>query len=408
VSRPGTVLVLYHRPSHWWFKDAATVREHIHSFRRHSRFAVAEANTDLGFPPGLESVYPGAVVLHYSLFGSGHYKLDNRLLRWLQRRPETLKVAFFQDEHQFCPQRFGFVNEAGIELVFTHVSPPHFGAVWGRYAPGVRPVFNLPAYVDDALIAAARRFALPDEQRDLDVGYRGRTLPPYMGAGGQEKRMIGERFRELAAGSSLRLDIEVAEERRLYGDDWYRFLGRCRSTLGVEAGTSFIDLEDECRHEYMRLREQGREPTLAELETGALGRWEGNVPYRTIGPRHFEAAAFRICQVLFEGEYSGVMQPGVHYLSLAKDFSNFDDVVDALKDSGVRRDVTDRAHEDLIASGRYGYAHFVELLDAELIAAGLRAHGDGAAMQRLLRRGSGRRRLGREVRRVTRRLNPGF
>jgi hypothetical protein len=270
----------------------------------------------------------------------------------------------------------------------------------------VRPVFNLPAYVDDALIASARRFALPDEQRDIDIGYRGRVLPPYMGAGGQEKRIIGERFREVAAGWPLRLDIEVAEERRLYGNDWYRFLGRCRATLGVEAGTSLLDLEDECRDEYMRLREQGRGPTLAELETGALGRWEGNVPYRTIGPRHFEAAAFRICQVLFEGEYSGVMQPGVHYLSLAKDFSNLDDVVAALKDPGVRRDITDRAHEDLIASGRYGYAHFVERFDAELLAAGLRADGDGAAMQRALRRGRRRRRIGREVRRLGGRLKP--
>ena len=96
MTQPGTVLVLYHRPS-FAFKDAATVREHIHSFKRFSRFPVWEINTEFGFPPGLDDVAPGAVILHYSLFGSGSYRLDGRFLDWLGSRPETLKVAFFQD-----------------------------------------------------------------------------------------------------------------------------------------------------------------------------------------------------------------------------------------------------------------------------------------------------------------------
>ena len=66
--------------------------------------------------------------------------------------------------------------------------------------------------------------------------------------------MIGERFKELAAGTELRVDIDTSEEGRLYGDDWYRFLGRCRAVLGVESGTSYLDLEDEV---YARLPRRG-------------------------------------------------------------------------------------------------------------------------------------------------------
>ena len=209
--------------------------------------------------------------------------------------------------------------------------------MWGRYTPRARAIFNLPGYVDDGLLAAAHRFALPDEERDLDVSYRGRPLPPHMGAGSQEKRVIGERFKELAAATSLRVDIETSEVDRLYGDAWYRLLGRSRATLGVESGVSFMDLEDECHADYLRYRQEGRDPTLEELQAGALGRWDGNIPYRTLGPRHFEAAAFRICQVLFEGEYSGAMAPMVHYVPLAKDFSNFDEVVAIIEDPQRRR-----------------------------------------------------------------------
>ena len=86
MARPGTAIMLYHRPTHWWYKDASTVREHIHAFGRHSRYAVWEINTDYGFPPGLDAVDPGAVLLHYSLFGSGVYRLDERFLSWLGER----------------------------------------------------------------------------------------------------------------------------------------------------------------------------------------------------------------------------------------------------------------------------------------------------------------------------------
>ena len=402
MTRPGTALLLYHRPTHWRFSDAATVREHIHAFRRHSRFPVWEVNTDYGFPPGLDRAEPGVVLLHYSLFGSGDYKVDERYLAWLRARTGSLKVAFFQDEFYLCRKRFAFVNDVGVDLVFTHVAPEHIPAVWGRYTPGVRAVFNLPGYVDEEMLVAAERYALPGHERDLDVGYRGRALPPFMGSGSQEKRVIGERFRELACGTPLRVDIETSEESRIYGDDWYRFLGRCRATLGVESGVSFMDLEDECVEEYRRWKEQGGEPTLEELQSGALGRWDGNIPYRTLGPRHLEAAAFRICQVLFEGAYSGAMEPMVHYIPLAKDFSNFDEVVAGLQDRPLCEKIAERAYQDLIRSGRYSYSRFVGELDAELLAAGLRpdaAPHERATMSRALRKARVRLRLRRRARR---------
>jgi hypothetical protein len=397
------VLVVYHRPVLWRHKDASTVREHIHAFRRHSRFPVWEINSDYGLPRGLEGVQPGAILLHYSLFGSGEHRLDEGFRTWLRSCGESVKVAFFQDEHYFCQKRFGFVNEFEIDLVYTHVSPQHIPEVWGRYTPRARAIFNIPGYVDEALVTAADRFARPDADRDIDVGYRGRALPAHMGAGSQEKRIIGERFKELAAATALNVDIETGEEHRIYGDAWYKFLGRSRATLGVESGVSFIDLEDECHAEYLQLRATGgREPTLDELQAGALGRWDGNIAYRTLGPRHLEAAAFRVCQILYEGEYSGAMQPMVHYIPLAKDFSNFQEVVAAVRDPATRRRLTDSAHRDLIASGRYSYETFIAGVDEELLAAGLdpavsaaEADATSAALRKGRRRRTMRKRLER-------------
>ena len=301
------------------------------SFKRFSRFPVWKINSEFGFPPGLDDVARGVVILHYCCSAPGAIDSTDVSSTWLGSRPETLKVAFFQDEYYFCQKRFGFVNEPAS----TSFSRTSARSTYRRSGSATRPAHERSSTsraTSTTACSRRRRFALPDERATSTFGYRGRPLPPHMGAGSQEKRVIGERFKALAAGSlpcastSRPLNPEPAL-RRGPGID---FLGRSRATLGVESGVSFIDLEDECHAEYMRLAPRtDHEPTLEELQAGALGRWDGNIPYRTLGPRHLEAAAFRVCQVLYEGEYSGAMQPGVHYIPLAKDFSNFDDVLAA-------------------------------------------------------------------------------
>ncbi len=407
ATRVPGILVVYHRPDYKLtprpFTDASTVREHIHAFAAHSRFAVWEVNTDLGFPGQLAKVHPAAVFLHYSLFSPFGYLIPNRMRKFL-RSVDAFKVAFFQDEFHYCRQRFDFVNELGVDLIYTHVHPEDIPNVWGRYTPGARARFNYPGYVDSAMVAAAQRFARPDAERDIDVGYRGRPLQPYMGSGSIEKVFIGERFKELAAATALNVDIDTGEEGRVYGDDWYRFLGRCRTVLGVESGTSYLDLDDEVLNDWKARTAAGRPVTLEALCEGPLGRIDHNFSYRTISPRHFEAAAFRICQVMFEGEYSGVLKPMVHYVPLKKDFSNFDQVVELIGDPRVREEIVENAHRDLIRSGDYSYERFVADVDQDLLTAGLESAieaGERALLDAALRRGRVRRRVLTESRYVS-------
>ena len=366
--RVDGLLLAYHRPVAGWFKDASTVTEHARSFGRHSRFPLWELNTDTGFPDGLRELEFSAVVLHYSIFGMGLYWLDEAWRAYL-KDTSAYKIAFFQDECTRCRRRFEFLNEHEIDCVYTCLEPSEFAKVYGRYTNVPRLESNIPGYVSEDLIEAAHRFAVPDHVRTVDVGYRGRPLPPYLGHGAMEKHEIGVRFAELASDSGLRLDIFGAETDRLYGDDWYRFLASCRCMLGVESGVSAFDLEDEVFTEYTELERRQNRVALEDLTS--LPHWEDKVYYRTISPRHFEAAAFRICQVLFEGHYSGVLKPMTHYVPLKKDFSNIDEVIGLIRDAEVRRELTENAYRDLIASGDWSYRRFVQGVDGLLAQAGV-------------------------------------
>lgn len=368
------ILLLYHHPL---FRSATTIMENVTAFERHSRFAVWPVNTELGFPRGLSRLRFPVVVLHYSLWEPRGYHLDARFLEYLLDCAGSRKVAFFQDEHHFCRQRFAFIRDYGIDCIYTLLEPEHVKDVYGKYTPAVlHVVSHIPGYVSDDLVKKAARFRLTFGRRTIDVGYRGRVLKPYMGREAMEKGEIGREFLRRAEGRGLRLDIGTRESSRLYGDDWYRFIGNCRAFLGVEAGVSIFDLEDTVRLEYERRAASDPRVSYEKMPQDVLSRWEGAVYYRTVSPRHFEAAAFRTGQILYEGRYSGVLDPMRHYIPLKKDFSNFGDVLAMLQDDGFMERLAERAHEDLIASGRYGYGKFIREFDEKLITIGFSA-GNG-------------------------------
>jgi hypothetical protein len=382
-ARPGRakvngVLLLHYDPN---LANASNVVEHTRSFGRYSRFRVWALNTQTPMPKALARYDFEAIVFHYSLFGAHpgpggdpflgtpYYLLDEGHLEFIGTS-SAYKIAFFQDEHTYCTARFRFCDEVGIDCVYTCLEPTEHERVWGTYTDVAEVRTTLPGYVDDRVAAAAARHSKPEAERSVDVGYRARPMPIFMDTG-QEKTEIGRGFAELASGSGLRLDIGLEESDRIYGQAWHRFIADCRTMLGVESGVSIFDVEDQVRRDYVRILREKGEVTVADLRRGAAGELDGAIPYRTISPRHFEAAAFGVCQVLFPGRYSGAMEPMEHYIPLEKDFSNLDDVVAMIRDPGLTAEIAARARRDLIDSGEWGYERFIEGFDLTLLGAGL-------------------------------------
>jgi hypothetical protein len=376
--------------------------DHVEAFETYSRFPIQKLNADSPLPAGIANLDFELVIVHYSVLGATFYSLTEDHLRWL-KTSRAHKVLLAQDEHRYCGHRFWFCDEVGFDTVYTCLEPSEFDKVYGSRTGVRRLRTNIPGYVSEQMIADGERLSTPDQKRPIDIGYRGRPLPPYSGRGGLEKFEIGRRFAELAANSGLVLDIGLEESDRLYGKDWPRFLSRCKGVLGVESGVSVFDLDDRVIDQYERLVAQGRKVTIEDLTEAA--ELEDKVYYRTISPRHFEAAAMQVCQILYEGRYSGILQPMVHYLPLRKDFSNFDEVLTLFRDPAVRRELTRNAHRDLIASGRYTYERFIERFDEDLIESGMQPEvsaSDAAVVKRALDHGRRRRALRVQLRWISR------
>ena len=162
-----------------------------------------------------------------------------------------------------------------------------------------------------------------------------------------------------ARGRGLRVDVRCEPGEGLLEDRWYRFLAGCRTVLGCEGGSSVHDPDGRVRESVGAYLASRPEASFDEAEQACFPGRDGTLGLFVLSPRHLEACLTRTCQVLVEGEYSGVLQPGRHYIELARDFSNLEEVLGHVADVERCERIADQAHRDVVASGQFGYNGFV-------------------------------------------------
>jgi hypothetical protein len=204
-------------------------------------------------------------------------------------RFDGLKVQFIQDEYRFVNATVEATRRLGIDVLFTCVPEGEIEKVYGGL-DGVRKVSNLTGYVPEGLV----HLAVPQlAERPIDIGYRARKLPYWLGSLGVEKWQIAEGFLAATRSSGLAHDISSDEDSRLYGRKWVRFLTQCKSVLGVESGASVFDFTGEIKKHVEEFVAEKPDASFEEVRARCFAEEEGKIRLNQISPRCFEAAALR-------------------------------------------------------------------------------------------------------------------
>lgn len=279
-----------------------------------------------------------------------------------------IKILAKQDEHNQSYAFARFITEKRFDVLVTCVPSDQLGKVYPEPSlDGVEIVHQLTGYVSQSIRAMASR---PHDARDIDIGYRGSTQPLTCGRLGFEKKHIGDAVKGPAAAAGLITDISSRWEDRIHGADWDTFLARCKSVLGVESGSNLFDFDGEVGalcDEFTARHTELTPDTAAFYEAAHksfLHRYEDNVDYGQLSPRHLEAAATGTLQILYEGRYSDILVPGRHYFPLKRDLSNLAEAFELIGNSMHWEAVTQAARRDLIDSDRLTYADFAGRFDA--------------------------------------------
>jgi len=375
-----TILVVYGLMQH---PLRSTVEDHLYALRRYSRARCFYANALVGPVPGwMRRIRYDAIVFHTSYLSSLRWApaLDTTLRdRALELRDlPGLRAAMPQDEFLRSDALRDFIRDAGVDVVFSVSPESEWPKIYAGVDPEVRFEPALTGYLDDHTIGRIDEIVRETRERPHDLFYRAGAERPYLGRHGMLKTEIARAGGAEAEARGMTGDISISPDDTLLGDDWFRHLAAARWTLGVEGGASILDRDGAVRAATMRYVAEHPDAGYDDVEAACFPGRDGELALFALSPRHLEAAATRTGQILVEGSYSGVLEPGRHYLPVRADLSDLGDVLEQAKDEPARQAMTEAAYRDVVASGRYTYRGFAAQVDDALLSGPASARGPAA------------------------------
>lgn len=355
----------------------STVIESIEAWQAHSRHEIMLFNMwpgregRLALPATLDLSGFDGLIVHptVSYSPAALAGIDADMARGLAAF-DGVKVLMKQDEHVRSGLLAPYLRARGFDILFTCVPEGEREKVYPRAVVGELDIHaSLTGYVTPAMRAGPSKAT-----RDLDVSYRGSIQTLACGRLGYEKRAIGYDVEDMLAGGALRQDISSRWEDRVAGSDWDAFLARSRVVLGVESGSNIFDFDGEVEalcaayHREHAGEDEAARAYYLRAHDEFLHRFEGNVDYAQISPRHLEAAAAGAAQMFYEGRYSDIFRPHAHYFPLRRDGSNRAEAIEFLRDETAQARMAERAFEEIILEKTLWYESFVARADAAIDA----------------------------------------
>lgn len=358
--KPLNILLLCNRPVK--NADATTVSDHLDSFVNFSNHHVRQLSFIRHLPSNLDLNRFDVIIIHYTI--AIGYMIDHYIDQEAKERIKEsngMKIVFIQDEYRSVDSVLETLEFLDIDMLFTCLPEGEIHKVYSDSAlPHVRKLNTLTGYVPKELT----EIDVPKiADRTIDVGYRTRKPPFWLGELGYEKWQIADRFKESAKGRGLKLDISYNEAKRIYGSRWAGFVSSCKTMLGVESGASVFDFTGGLQEKVDAYVDKHPKAPFQEIQEKFLHPYEGLIYLNQISPRCFEAAALRTVMVLFEGEYSEILKPWQHFIPLKKDFSNFEEVYAAISDESFLQEMADRTFQEIALNHDYSYQKFIEDFD---------------------------------------------
>lgn len=277
-----------------------------------------------------------------------HYSKMMDRLSFLRDSP-SVKVAFAQDDYFYSDVRDTLYVDLGIDLLYSVCPPSYWSELFPKFLDsGQTARRGFTTYVTPGLRNVTGSGA-PIESRKYDVSYRTFGEGVFPNVIGSAKAELGESFARLTKGRGLSLNISNKKKDMLTGEKWLHFLGNSRATLGSPSGSSVIIRTHEVAMRARELRLHSKASTPDELEALCYRDSDRGLRITAISPRNLEAAAMGAVQVLIRDPYDGLLMPWEHYVPLESDFSNLDDVLEALRDYPMMIEIATNARAHLLS-----------------------------------------------------------
>lgn len=178
--------------------DANTIIDHISAFEDYSQHHVFTYSNVGDISPRIQLEQFDAIMIHYSISLVNDYYISPQS-KALLRDFTGLKIMFIQDEYRQINKIVSEIDYLKIDVLFTCFPPEEMSKI---YCPSKLPFLslysNLTGYIPERLLDFPPARIPLTAQREIDVGYRSRKVPYWLGQLGYEKWHIVEQWQQLA------------------------------------------------------------------------------------------------------------------------------------------------------------------------------------------------------------------
>lgn len=283
--------------------------------------------------------------------------VESRILRMSKQARKT--VIFTQDDYTYSSR----IDNLSSKGSFASIWSPLGGDLKSLYpaasASGVTFQTCLTGYVSLSLIHQSEK-AKAFSERTIDLGQRVSFLPKSFGSTGSRKAQIASALASEFLKRGYAVDVSTNPEDVFRGHDWFSFLGDCRFTISRKGGASLADPHNHLTNSLNTIH--GNFPFLPDSVAFAFASKRGVLHGEWVAesPRLFEAAAMGVCQILEEDSYlGGLMIPWFHYIPLASDFSNLDEIFLFIRQSEKVEKMILECRKLLNESEAFSYESFI-------------------------------------------------
>lgn len=282
------------------------------------------------------------IIISHSAAGDD-MRLLTRAASLLSRRRG--KVAMFVgNEYDLLDEKIAFAQKLDVEFICSQLPIATARQLYASCEEA--DIVEMP----HALNPQTYR-PLPEVRKETDVGFVGDIYWPFVGD--RERTDLIEWFENHGSVHGLVCDIRRS---RLDRADWNRFMNGCHAIVGAESGTYYLNdrgalLQRAREYNLFENREASFEEIYDRFYLGQPRELSG----KSISSRHFEAVGAKACQILVHGDFNGILQPDLHYISVSKDLENIDDALAKFHDVSFRNSIIENSYEYVMDAHTYDH-----------------------------------------------------
>ena len=268
-----------------------------------------------------------------------YFTFKNILLKKILRFRSGKLIYFPRNEYKGFVAKRGFIKECYVDLVASPLTQKAAEYLYGDLTQTI----SMPHALDPDFFAEE----IPFTKRKTMLGSRSNPYPKILLD--DTRNNLHDFVEKLRASKNKwKIDYKSGTGERFSRKKWAEFLNMTKFTIASEPGSIYVDKTDQIEKRINRLLGQQPDINTEDIKTLVKDDLRNLPSGKTVAARNLEAIGCGTCQILTEGEYCNVIEAGVHYIELKKDFSNMEEVVEKMENNKLVGKIISQAREHVI------------------------------------------------------------